>query len=497
VWPWLLVGALIVAAGAVLYWRRRGDVGGAGGPGSGDEPGRAGDGADGAADLPPTIEDLRASATAALIAVDDSIRTSEQEVGFASAEVGQDGVEPFAAAIDLSKHDMTLAVGLLREAQSCEAVDPELEVLAEIIATCARADSRLDDLATRFDALRDLEGRAAEILPTLDKQTAALEERLVRATATLDDLRTEYPYGTVAGLLDDLDRAAERLQFASASVAIGLRLLDGADHRGAGARARACEEALGQANSLLDWVDSAPQVLLRARDVVTTLLTEAERDIADAERLGVTEDLAAKGRYARETLGWAGEEVASGEYDPLAMRRALEDTNTALGRALGPIRADEESDRRAAALLASAWYGARATVGSADRYITTRRGAVGVEARTRLSEARSAYVEGIEIGDSDPRTALQRLRTADSLADQARALAQQDEAAYRNTAQMGGGMGELGAMLLGGILIGEPAQQGAEGGLDARAVPPLGPGAVSFGGRATRGRRLGAGDFQE
>ena len=242
-------------------------------------------------------------------------------------------------------------------------------------------------------------------------------------------------------------------------------------------------------------MDNSPQLLLRANAVVGSLLDEVERGIADAERLGVTGHLTASGHYARDTLGWVGKEVASGGYDPLATRRALEDTNAALGRALGPVRAQDEAHQRAAAAMANAWYAARATLGSADRFVTTRRGAVGVRARDRLAEAHEAYAQGIGLGDADPLSALAHLRRADVLADEARALAQHDEASYRNTRRIAGGMDERGAMLLGGILIEVPSSQPPVGSERAGTGGPRVVGPVSFGGRATRGRLVGAGEF--
>ncbi len=441
------------------------------------------------------IEALRTQAAAALVTLDDAIRSCDQAVGCARAEVGQDGAEPFAAAVDQSRAELAEALSLHERGPDSGTPDAEHAWLADIVSRCQRADARLDDLATRFDALRNLDRRLAEVLTGLEERHASLERKHAEATSTADALAAQYPRGTLASLFDDLDQAGARLRFAHSCLAIGQQRLSDADRAGALARARAAEQALGQARSLLDWAEVSPKVLGRAREVVATLLSEAQRDIEDAERLGVTDHLAANGKYARDTLGWAGDEVASGEYDPLAMRRALEDTNAALGQALGPVRAEDETQERAVAVLASAWFAARATLGSADRYITTRRGAIGVQARSRLSEARAAYADGVTIGDGDPPAALAQLRRADVLAEQARELAQQDEAVFRNARQLAGGMDELGTMVLGGILI-EPAALAPAQAAPAQAARRAhGPGPVSFGGSATRGRLVGSESF--
>jgi hypothetical protein len=471
--------------------------------------GRAPVAPEGADDGPATLEDLRAAAATALVATDDSLRSSQQELEMARHEAGEDVVEPFTAALDQARAELERAFSATRQAQdSAESADGDAEraLLEEILTRCATAGSHLDAVAPRFDDLRDLEARVAEVLAHLTDDLRTLEGRMATATDTVTMLRTQFPRGTIAGVVDDLDQASQRLPFAQESITVGEQMLASSDRRGAAARARAAEEALAQASTLLDSVERSPKVLAKAQDAVTTLLAQTERDIADAERLGVADDLAARGRYARETLGWAGEEVSAGGYDPLEMRRALHDTDVALGRALGPIRPADDTQERALSLLATAWYAARAAVRAADEMIMTRRGAVGLEARVRLHEARSHQITGTSLGDSDPTAALLHLRSADALAYQARTLAQRDEAAWFNArrmgagagagAGMGAGSGEREGVLLGGILIDSAAPSAAAGspkkdGASRSAL--LGP--PSFGGPVTRARRVGLGTF--
>ncbi len=493
VWAWIGTGILVlVVAAAYAWWRRRQSA-----PGRGDDHTHDPDAAMGSTDEPPaTIEDLRALAAGALVAVDDAIRTSQLELDVARSELGEDEVEPFTAALDRARDELEAAFASARAAQEQAGSDDERAQLEEIRHRCDATGAHLDALVPRFDALRDLEGRVGDVLAHLAEDLGVLEERLVGSTATTQALTAQFPRASTAGVVDDLDQAGERLRFARTSITFGRQLLQASDRRGATARARAAEEALLQATRLLSSVDRSPGTLAKAHEVVTTLLQQSKRDIADAERLGVTDDLAARGMYARETLGWAGAEVASGSYDPLEMRRALHDTDQALGQALGPIRADDATQERALTLLATAWYGARAAVRAADELITTRRAAVGLEARARLSQARNHLGTGTTLGDSDPTAALEHLRTADTLAYQARTLAQQDEATWSNSRRMRAGTGTLDGILLGGILIEGSSPPGADpvgphGGAGALLGPP------SFGGPATRARRVGPGQFQD
>ena len=434
----------------------------------------------------------------ALVATDDAIRSSQQELGVARSEAGEDVVEPFTAALDQAQGELDQAFATARQAQEHADTDAERALLEEILTRCAAAGTHLDALAPRFDELRDLDGRVGEVLTHLASDLTTLKARLSDATDIVGTLRTQFPRATIVGVVDDLDQASERLAFAQASITAGEEMLTSpsSDRLGATARARAAEEALVQSSTLLDSVERSPKVLAKAQEAVTTLLRQTEKDIAEAESLGVADDLAARGQYARETLGWAADEVSAGGYDPLEMRRALQDTDVALGRALGPIRPADDTQERALSLLATAWYGARAAIRAADELIMTRRAAVGLEARVRLCEARGHHTTGTALGDSDPPAALRHLRTADALAYQARTLAQQDEATWRNTRRMGVGIGDLDSALLGGILIEAPTPDAAATTTtaDVARQPPLGP--PSFGGPATRARRVGHGHFQ-
>ena len=131
--------------------------------------------------------------------------------------------------------------------------------------------------------------------------------------------------------------------------------------------------------------------------------------------------------------------------------------------------------------------------------------AVGAEARSRLAEARRQLANA-QVAGIDPISALQGVQAADQLADQAMALAQQDEARFQDSQrqQTGGmGMGGLGPVILGGILIDAMSRGGgfgggfggSSGGSRSGGSGMRLPGPGSFGGSATRGRRGGGGRF--
>jgi uncharacterized membrane protein YgcG len=501
---WVLGGAALLGGAilAVVLVRRTTRSGASGaGRGSAAPPGAE------------PIESLRRRAAAALIDADDSIRTSEQELGFAIAQFGDDSAAPFTAALAESRAELQRAFALQQQAQDVSRGGPaapgpaaltapatERDLLTQVLDLCASADARLDAQVEAFDQMRDLERTIDTVLPGLAGRVQSLATRLESSRSTSDGLGATYPMAALAPLTANLEQAGERIRFAGESVEQGTTMLDAGDRGGAVARARAAEEALGQAGRLLDDVDAAPDALAQAQSAVGALVAETAKDIAEAESLGLSGPLESAHRFAADTLAWARTAMEAGNYDPIVVRRALDESDGALEQALAPAREAAATRARAQALLPTTRQAAEISVRVADDFITTRRGAVGAEARTRLAEAQRRLASGVAL--ADPVAALAELQAADHLADQAHVLAQQDEARFRdNQYRGGGGGGTLGTMLLGGILIDALARGGAGG---SRGIPKgggfrpsgggtRGPG--SFGGGGTRGRRGGGGRF--
>ena len=481
-WPWLLVLAVVLAVGGFLLARSRRE------PEIQEHPQ--------ATPMEPpaptvaTIDELRAQAAESLVEADNAITTSSTELGIALAHADDESVwAPFTQALAQSREELAEAL-VLRDRGPAGDDEPDQRTWLEAIITLARgADARLDDLVPRFDALRDLEHHIEEVLPGLDQQMTALEDPLSRARATAADLANRYPDVAVATVLGNLDHAVERIRVAGAWVAAGARDLTAGERRTAVARARAVEEALSQAAAILDGVQHAPEDLAHAERAVTTLLAATEGGVAEAERLGMPEGLSTTHPYAQDTIKWARGEADTGSYDPIATRRALEDTDTALEVGLAPRRAAQEARRRALTLLESVPANAQSSLRVAGCFIATRRGAVGAEARVCLARAAGLFASGTAITQTDPSTALADLQEADALADQALRLAQQDEASYLNAQRMGGHDAALTTLVASGILVARPPAVAGSGSTTGEAGSDQQVwAAASFGGAATRSR---------
>ncbi|MFF0749779.1 TPM domain-containing protein [Streptomyces sp. NPDC004267] len=510
----ILPVALVVGAGAVAahaYTRRRRRARTRTTPGGGRWGGAASGGAGwGTPQGPPAtpLAELDGQARRALVETDDAVRTSQEELGFATARFGEEAAKPFTGAVAYAQGELTAAFRLLQQLDDAIPEDDATRraMLEEILRRCADADARLDAEAAGFDGLRALEHTAPEALAAVETAYGELSGRVASAQAALDTMRERYTESAAAPVSGAVEQARERLVFAAAAVDRARHHLDRGDGSAAAVQIRAAEGAVDQAARLFGAVDRRARELAEAVGGLAAALAATEADLADAHGLlqgtaadPPTADLRGRVGRAESVLADVRAAVGSGRYDPLDALRRVEEADTALDRALTGAGERAPDDRRARALLERAALTARSASGAAGDYVTTHRGAVGAEARTRLAEARRRLDRAATLATGDPRSALAEAQRADALARRAQDLAEQDVRQYGNPDGLGGAAGDpgsggggLGGAVLGGIILGGLVD-------DVRSDPggggfggDFGGGPGSFGGSGTRGR-LGGG----
>ncbi|MFB7422353.1 TPM domain-containing protein [Streptomyces hydrogenans] len=500
--------ALVGGAGAVAayaYTRRRRRTATRTTPGGGRGWGQP---------APPTLEELDATARRTLVATDDAVRTSQEELGFATAQFGEEAARPFEEAVAFAKEQLTAS---FRLRQKLDDAFPEDEatrraMLDEILRRCAEADARLDAETEDFDRLRALERTAPEALAAVETAFRTRAGRVSGAEAALGAMRERYPESAAAPVAGAVEQAKDRLVFATTHINQARQSVDDGDTGSAAVHVRAAEGAVDQASRLIEAVDRRAQELAEAEGRLPGVLTETDADLAEARGLleGSAEGTSTgdlRGRIARAETVAAGvrRAIEAGRYDPLDALRRVEEADAALDAALAGARERESGDARARALLDEALLTARAELGAASDYVQTHRGAVGSEARTRLAEAQRRLEKARALAADRPQEALAEAQQADALARRAQELAEQDVRRYGNpnglggvTGTAGGGGGGLGGAVLGGIVLGGlfgggTGRGGGRGGGFGGGGFGGGPG--SFGGSGTRGRRGGGGRF--
>ena len=371
-----------------------------------------------------TFDELDTTASRALVAIDDALKTSEQELGYAEAQFGTTSTRVFRTTLERG-HELVREAFSLRQKLDDAIEEPDKErraMASRIITICEQVDDELDAEVESFDRLRDLQARAPEVLDELAARADEVERRLPESRAVLEELSS----ASVAG---NINQAERLIATARDQVTKGREELD--DRSTAATHARAAEDAIAQAVTLLDAIDEAE-----------TLAEKAEKE-----------------------------------------RVTLEDS---LGRVTSIVKGVGE-------------------------FIETRRGAVGAQARTRLSEAARHLEQARRAIATDQAAAGVALAEAEEQAVEAQHLADADVAEWNEQQDKDDHDDRspgFDSMLLGGILIdaigrgrlgsvlGGSSHGGGSGtpyGGPSHRGSPRTPG--SFGGTSTRGRRGGGGRF--
>ncbi|MEA5453137.1 TPM domain-containing protein [Sinomonas sp. JGH33] len=410
-----------------------------------------------------SLDELRKRASGLLVQADDAIKSSEQELGFAEASYGTDAVGNFSEALADAKAQLSESFKLQQQLDDHIPDTPEQQRawLTEIIQRSEGAIGSLADQKTDFDALRELERNAPAALDNVAAGVARATARLAGAEQTLATLAAEYAPSAVKQVSDNISQAKDRLAFVESASAQARGQLRAGETGAAAVSVRAAEEALHQSGVLLDAIDKASASISAARTNLDSALADTESDLAQAKAMvqdGQHAELAGPIAGVESVLAQAKQELAGGKIDPVALLARIEKAHQQLDDVLAGVRDKEQQAQRAAASLQQAIRSAQDAIGATSDYIAARRGGVGTEARTRLAEAQRNLDYALSIAQSDPTSALAYAEQANSLAQQAAQLAEQDVDQFAGFGGfgMGGGRnygGGIGGAILGGILI--------------------------------------------
>ncbi|MFI6011830.1 hypothetical protein ACIBAG_23945 [Streptomyces sp. NPDC051243] len=475
VMPMLAVVAVTVLAG-YGFLRRRRRARGRTTPGGAPVPGAE-----------PEIGDLDERARALLVEADDWVRVSREELGFLEGRVGlladrpkappvPVDVEPFTRVLRDAEAELTVAFRMRWQYEGGVPGETAARrhVLAGIVGRGEEAGRLLDGQAAAFDQARGLEeglgGGLGEALAVAEGRFRELAGRTGAADAVLRGIGERYAASATAAVTGHVEQAKDRLVFATARLNHARQSADSGEIERATGLLRAAEGAIAQAAVFIDGIDRLAGELATAAAMIPAALTGGEVELAGARESapGVAEayadvppgELRARVGHADVVLAGVRQELTSGPYDPLDLLRRIV-------RGLGPVVAG-----RGGVITAAAQVCAHSAVADADDVVATHRAAVGDEARTRLAEARRLLAPASAPAGRGPRQELAELITADTLAQQARHLAEQDIRTHGHPVDGPGAdaIGLAGAVL-GGILQRTGGQP------------------VSFGGPRTRGRR--------
>lgn len=241
-----------------------------------------------------------------LVESDDSIRTSTEELGFATAQFGDEAVKPFTEAVAYAQSEVTAAFRLRQQLDDAHPEDDatKRQMLDEIISRCTEAGRRLDAEAADFDRLRALERTAPEALAHAELTSRDLAARTATTEETLAALGSRYAPSALISVAGHIEQAKDRLVFATTNLGQARSCVDAGDNGRAAVFLRAAESAVDQAGTFVDAVDRLGRELAEAAGKLLAALTESDTDLADAHGLleGMTEGASTadlRGRVAR------------------------------------------------------------------------------------------------------------------------------------------------------------------------------------------------------
>ena len=494
----LVVVVIVGLAGWFFFVRRR--------YGDGD-PRRGGGGA------PPdplagmSDEDLNAEANSLLLAADDAVRDSAQELGFAEAQFGEAEAATFGAAVEAAKGELRAAFEIRQQLDDATPEDrpTRRRMLGDLIGRCHSAQARLDAETERFEKLRAFEREAPAVIAALPAAIDAVEGRLPAVATAMAHLE-EYADASWQAVATNLDEARARTEAARAAVTQGEAAIAAADGPKTAAAARVGQEAVAGAGAFLDAIEHLSAELDQAHDRVDTEIADAEADLARARGAAGTTpagptpadpEIPARLAEAEALLADARTDIGHPKPDVGAAYGKARRANEIADGVLAGIRTAAEQRAALTSRLETSIRGAQATVTRATDYVANHRGGVKSEARTRVAEAARHLDAAVASGATDPAAGIREAETAARLANEALALAQRDYDGWddpwrggRGGGGGGGGGGDVAAAIIGGIIGGMLSGGGRGGG----GFPGGGGGGSGFGG-GWGGGRSGGGSF--
>lgn len=461
----------------------------------------------------PSQKELDQKVGALLVELDDAVTSSTEELGFAVAQFGTEPTKQFQTALTEVKGELSRAFAIKQKLDDAvpDTDEERRSWSLEIIDICEKADARLDAESDAFDALRDVERDPAPALAEAraelaDSETAPAEvrERLSALAGRFD----AAALGTVAGSAEQIEKLRE---FATAELADADTAITAGRTGEAAVHIRAARQASAQVATIARGVLALEKDLGDASAGLAAALADAESDMAAAAQL----EARSPGSGVAGLSAALGVEVerarTNGSRDPVNARLALERADAPLDQALAAVRSEQQRLERLVAQRDRAIASAENEVSAANRFLETRRGAVGPDARTRLSEAQRHLDQAHALAVTDPESSLREATTAADLASRASAAAQQDvswaqsqQSSWGAPSQGGygsnSGGGDFSGALLGGIIgsmLGGGGRSSYRGGFGGSG----GFGGFGGGGGSSRGgfgggsRRSSGGGF--
>ena len=408
--------------------------------------------------------ELARRARAGLVAVDERIRTTTDELVFAEAELGEGATKDLREALTAVRTHLGEAFHLnqLNHDEIPDTPDELRTRNARIAQLCEWADELLDDRTTALEEDIERVRRAPEILAQVRTDIASLSERLPHARETLERLALRYSESALRQVAEGADEAEQLLTFAAHSADVSARRREAGRREEANLALETSTEAVRRAAAIIDGIEDFEIEALRAESTLADVIADSRGDLVAARQApqvpAVTQAVAALERAL------AALPASRVKADPFAHLSQLREANSGLDAAIAVARERAARPIPSPAHVRHALDDADRQIAVARSVIAGHRGWIGADARTRLAEAERTRMDAEPLSsDEDTREAAMSLaRRSGALASEALQLAQRDIDSSRpqDPGWGGQGGGRRGGMsdgmggILGGLVIG-------------------------------------------
>lgn len=422
--------------------------------------------------------DLARQARSALVAADERIRVTTDELSFAEAELGPGSTKDLREALDAVRTHMAEAFHL-HQLNHDEIPDTPEELRtrnARIVQLCEWAEDLLDDRTEALAAPIERARRAPEIIAGVRADADRLRARLPQARDTVQRLGARYSAEALAQVQANPAEAEQLIGFAEHSAGVAERRREAGQREQANLALEAATEAARRAATLVDAVETFEVEALRAESTLSAIVEDSRDDIAVALR--EPHSPAVSAAIADLQAALASLPAAGVNTDPFSLLSRLRTANAALDDAIAKAR------ERAARPIPPLEH-VRHAIDDADRQLAVsrdviagHRGWIGADARTRLAEAERIRIDldrylgtsasaATTIDEDSREQAMAMARRVAFLAGEALQLAQRDIDSSRPQNGPGGwdgpnqgwgggrrGGNDLMGGILGGLVIG-------------------------------------------
>ncbi|MFB7251451.1 TPM domain-containing protein [Microbacterium sp. NPDC056234] len=210
-----------------------------------------------------TLEGQKKRAARLLVQTDEAVRTSEQELGFVTAEFGEETTAEFAAVLDGCRSRLQEAFQLLEKLQDADEDTPHdtRSWTDTIIRLCRQVDDDLNGRKRQLASLRALADGAADTLARLRSERQTASAFPGAAADRLATLATAFSAAELVGVADNPDEIEGRLRAADVQIEALQKAVDARRPKAISDAVHEIERLLAEAKDLRDAVDAEADAL--------------------------------------------------------------------------------------------------------------------------------------------------------------------------------------------------------------------------------------------